>query len=131
MALAAQANRPFLLLAFLWAFFSKEKRLNGFAIKGLLTLFSLILKPASFLSDLRQPFANAKPKAKKALQKRNGVFCAHDGNPQSSFYLLRGTPTPRGRPLLKKRCKTLALVCANIPINPNLPFPIDNSIKLC
>ena len=26
-------NRPFLLIAFLWAYFGKEKRLNGFAIK--------------------------------------------------------------------------------------------------
>ena len=50
-------------------------------------------------------FEGIAPK-KKALQKRNGVFCAHDGNPQSSFYSLRGTPMPRRRPLLKKRCKT-------------------------
>ena len=42
-ALAAQAIRPFLLLAFLWASFSKEKRLKSFAIKGLLTLFLLQL----------------------------------------------------------------------------------------
>ena len=65
---------PFLLLAFLCGYLAKEKRLNGFAIKGLLTLFSLKQKPPSFLSDLRQPFANAKPKVKKAFQKRNGVF---------------------------------------------------------
>ncbi len=55
--------------------------------------------------DLLDAFSFATRGTKeKALQKENAIFAL----------------TPRGRPLLKKRCKTLALVCANIPINPNL-----------
>ena len=95
----------FLFIAFLCASSPKEKRLTTFDSKGLLTLFSLALEPPSFLSNLRQPFANAKPKAKKALQKRNGVFAL----------------TPRGRSLLKKRRKTIiGFVQTKCSINQNL-----------
>ena len=54
----AALGTAFLLLAFLCAYFGKEKRLKTFAIKGLLTLFLL----------------KKQPQKKKLCKKKTGVF---------------------------------------------------------
>ena len=96
-ARAALAQKTaFLLLAFLWAFFSKEKRLKIFAIKGLLTLFLLKIEPQK----------------KKLCKKKMGVFVELRAPHRA---------TVRGAPLLKKWTKQSRKVSANIPINQNSP----------
>ena len=88
--------RRFFCQLFFAALFAKEKRLNGFAIKTVITLF--LLKQEA---------------QKKKLCKKKMPFLRSRRKPPKLISFTSGNPQPRGLPLLKKRSKTTALVRAN------------------
>ena len=109
-----RANQPVVLLRFF-----KSGRLRGVSAKNGVSLLAFFApmpskKAAKNLNILRiiTLFLWENSHKEKALQKEM-AFCAHDGNPQSSFHSLRGTPTPRGlhyswRATFKKVDETIA-----------------------